>query len=139
MNSQTLLDTGPLVAFLNKRDTFHSWATSVLDSLAPPLISCESVISEACFLVRKLKNGQEAIMELLLNDLITLESPLHEGKESVAKLLKKYHDVPISLADACLVALSEKYPGARVLTLDSDFRIYRKKNRQVIPLIYPED
>ncbi len=52
-------------------------------------------------------------------------------------LLKKYSDVPMSLADGCLVRLAENYPQSLILTVDSDFNVYRKNGTQLIPCISP--
>ncbi|MBA7597288.1 hypothetical protein ES703_04290 [subsurface metagenome] len=137
MKKNIILDTGPLVAFLNKRDKYHEWSKEILDTIEPPLITCESVISEACFLVKNLQNGQEQIIDLLFNDLIIIAFSLREEKVEIKNIIKKYSNIPISLADACLIRMSEKYPDSKVLTLDSDFKIYRKNNRQIIPCILP--
>ena len=52
--------------------------------------------------------------------------------------MQRYESVPMSLADACLVRMSEIYTDTSILTLDSDFRIYRQYKNQVIPVIMPE-
>jgi len=62
---------------------------------------------------------------------------LEENIQPIKKLLTKYQSVPVSLADACLVRMSEIYPESLILTLDSDFKLYRKQGRQIIPLIIP--
>jgi predicted nucleic acid-binding protein len=56
---------------------------------------------------------------------------------SVLKLLRKYADVPMSLADACLVRMTETFSDSMVLTTDSDFRVYRRHSRQIIPSVMP--
>jgi len=132
-----IVDTGPLVAFLNRRDARHVWARDTLARIAPPLVTCEAVISEACFLLRSLSGGNEAIFSLLRESLVRIDFSLSDELETVAKLLKKYADVPMSLADACLVRMAEQHAGAKVLTQDSDFRRYRKNGREVIPVLMP--
>ena len=62
---------------------------------------------------------------------------LAEEAGAVFRLLKKYGDVPMSLADGCLVRLAEIHDDGTVLTLDSDFGLYRKNRRQVIPTLRP--
>ena len=62
---------------------------------------------------------------------------LDNDVESVLKLLQKYADVPMSLADACLVRMTETFSDPVILTTDSDFRIYRRHSRQVIPCVMP--
>ncbi|MCF6271126.1 MAG: PIN domain-containing protein [Melioribacteraceae bacterium] len=137
MNSQIIIDTGPLVAFLNKRDSYHSWADYQLGFVSNQLITCEAVITEACFLLRNIPKGQETVLELLKRDLIKIDFNLEEEVVAISKLLKKYSDVPISLADACLIKMSEQVKNSIVITLDSDFKIYRKNRVNVIPTIMP--
>jgi predicted nucleic acid-binding protein len=132
-----VIDTGPIVAFLNKRDTWHDWAVDALSHVRPPLLSCEAVISEACFLLRNVEGGADAVLELNARGLIDLSFRVEPVLQDVRRLMKRYDDVPMSFADACLVRLAEATPRASVMTVDSDFRRYRKLGRQVIPLIAP--
>ena len=138
MRSQILLDTGPLVAFLNRRDRNHTWATAELSHIAPPLLTCEAVISEACFLLRTLQNASDAVLNLIEQGLIQTPFHLQEATTSVKRLMVRYANVPMSLADACLIRMAEQYSESAVMTCDSDFRVYRKHRRQVIPTIMPD-
>ena len=72
--SRILLGTGPIVAFLNKKDANHRWACVVFDSIAPPLLTCEPVISEACFLVRRLEGGPGVVLELVRRGIVQPEA-----------------------------------------------------------------
>ena len=137
MKRSVILDTGPLVALINHRDRYHEWARLQWAGIEPPLLTCESVLSEACFLLRISHRGQRAVFELLERGVITIHFKLIENTDEVSRLLTKYHDIGISLADACLVRMSELHSESTVLTLDRDFKIYRKSNRQVIPLLSP--
>jgi predicted nucleic acid-binding protein len=132
-----LLDTGPLVAFLNRRDRFHAWAVAQLDEIEPPLLTCEPVLSEACFLLRHDPAGPAAVLDLVHDDLLRVG--LHVPDEIVAlrRLVRRYAELPISLADACLIRLAELNAGSVLLTLDSDFKIYRMHGRQVVPTLMP--
>lgn len=136
--TRILLDTGPLVAFLNRRDHFHGWVTETLGFLEPPLWTCDSVLSEACFLLRGVEGGAEAVLALVAREIVVPAFPLREEATAVAGLMKKYADVPMALADACLVRMTELHRETAVLTLDGDFRIYRRNRREAIPLIVPE-
>lgn len=139
MKQKVILDTGPLVSFLNRRDKYHEWSVSQWDQIAPPLLTCEAVLSEACFLLRNLPTGQTKVLELLRRGAMSVPFRIDESLEQLKWLLQKYSDVPISLADACLVRMSELCAGSYILTLDNDFRIYRKTKRQVIPLLSPSE
>ncbi len=137
MRPRVLLDTGPLVAFLNRRDQHHAWARTQLGTAFPPLLTCESVLAEACHLLRNMPGGMDGVLELLRRDAIAIPFRLREHADSIARLLRKYGDVPMSLADACLVRMSEIHEDSLILTLDSHFKLYRRHGRQVIPTLMP--
>jgi len=137
MKQGVILDTGPLVAVINGRDRYHKWATLQWAQINPPLLTCEVVLSEACFLLRNLDGGQKAVLELLQRQVLNMPFRLIEHVNPVAWLLEKYSNIPMSLADACLVRMTELYPKSHVLTLDNDFNIYRKNKRQPIPILSP--
>lgn len=139
MTPPFLLDAGPLVAFLNRRDRYHEWALAQWARAEPPFLTCEAVLAEACFLLRRSSGGTQAVMQLLARGIVTAPFGLEEEAPAVAKLLFRYASVPMSLADACLVRMAERYPSGIVMTLDRDFRIYRKNGRQVIPTRMPDD
>lgn len=137
MASPVILDTGPLVAIIDGDDSQHSWATAQLASLTPPFITCEAVISETLFLLPRARRGVPTLLSFLREGLVQVSFDFDDNLEAVAHLLAKYHDVPMSLADACLVRMSELHDRSRVFTLDADFKLYRRHGRQSIPLIYP--
>ncbi len=137
MKQGVLVDTGPLVAFLNRRDRFHDWTAAQWNQIAAPMLTCEAVVSESCFLLSRIKSGSDRVMQLIQREILMISFHLDEHIDPVKKLLIKYQSVPMSLADACLVRMSELYSNSYVFTLDSDFNLYRKNGRQVIPSIMP--
>lgn len=132
-----LLDTGPLVASLNRRDRHHGWTVETLAEIEPPLLTCDAVLTEACFLLRKIAGGSRAVIDLLERGLVTAPFRVEEEAPAVRRLMERYDSMEISLADACLIRMSEQFPSSVVLTLDSDFAIYRRHGRQVIPSMRP--
>jgi uncharacterized protein len=139
MNRRILLDTGPLVALLNSRDKHHEWAKLRWSQTTPPFLTCESVLSEACFLLRAMPGGNEAVMELLRRHVVEVAFHTEDHVEAVASLLRKYTSVPMSLADGCLVRMAELFADSKVLTLDHNFRLYRKNGRHIVPVLMPEE
>ena len=139
MRRNVLLDTGVLVAFINQREKSHSWAIEQWKAVEPPLLTCEAVITEACFLLQDVYEGEDAVIRLISSK--TIEIPFHLSEEiaNIQMLMKRYQNVPMSLADACLVRMSELILGSSVLTLDSDFRIYRKNKNEIIDLMIADD
>jgi len=132
-----LVDTGPLVALLSERDRYHQWAAQAFGQASTPARTCEAVLSEAWYLLRATRRGQPALLELVERGLIGLDFSLAAELVAVRRLVTRYRDRPMSLADACLVRMAELYDEAAVLTLDSDFTVYRKNGRQVIPVVMP--
>lgn len=137
MRRYVILDTGPLVALLNRSDRHHGWAREQWTHIAPPLLTCEAVLAEACFLVRRFDGGQAAVLALASRGVLDLSFHVAEETTAVSRLLKKYQDVPMSLADACLVRMAERCAESVVFTMDSDFMVYRKNGRQLIPMLAP--
>jgi uncharacterized protein len=133
-----LLDTGPLVAALSRNDRAHAWAKSQFAALPAPFMTCEAVISESCFLLRQHRGGASAVLALLETGALQIGMDLAGEAAAVRKLFDRYKNVPASLADACLVRMSEIYDRSLVLSLDSDFHIYRRHGRKAIPLSRPD-
>lgn len=138
MKSKIIIDTSPLVAFIDKSDNFHQWAVKTWKKLHPPLFTCEAVIAESCFLLQNVYGGESSILSLLEVQVIKIPFNLSEEVIAINKLMKQYKSVPMSLADACLVRMSELITDSSIFTFDSDFRIYRQYQNQVIPIIMPE-
>ena len=136
-DSVVLVDTGPRVAFLNRGDRFHDWAVQQLGGISGPLHTCEAVISEACFLLRRGGGDAGPVLELLDRGIVVPSFQLAANTTRVASLMRRYEDQGISLADACIVRMSELSAGCLLLTLDSGFRVYRRNGRQVIPVAIP--
>ena len=138
MSPPILLDTGPLVAFVRAQDRHHPWAESRIGGILAPMLTCEAVLSETCHLLRATDGGPQAVMGMLRKGAIALPFRLADHLDAVAALMAKYRDLPMSVADACLVRMSELYDRSVVLTTDSHFRIYRRHGRQVIPTLMPD-
>jgi predicted nucleic acid-binding protein len=138
MKGPVIIDTGPLVAFVNRREAANAWACEQFNRINPPFITCESVISECCFLLQRADKGVDNLMQLLERDVVAIRFDLADELRAVTRLLKRYASVPMSLADACLVRMVEQHSTSPVFTLDTHFRIYRKSGRTVIPTIMPQ-
>jgi len=135
--TRVVIDTGPIVALLNRRDRHHAWVREVLDAIEPPIFTCEAVVSEACFLLGRVAGGQDAVLELLASDVVNIDFRMLPEIAAVQGLMRKFATVPMSLADACLVRMTELEAQSVLVTLDGDFRVYRRNRRQIIPTIMP--
>jgi predicted nucleic acid-binding protein len=132
-----LADTGPLVALFNPRDRFHAWARARFDEFTEPMLTCEAVLAETLFLASKVPGACAKLLALWHRDLLQISFSAQPEKTAVLRLLTKCADLPISLADACLVRMSEVHSDSVVWTLDQHFSIYRRHGRHVIPVITP--
>ena len=133
-----LTDSGPLVAFLDRSDEYHEWAVEQFSHLTEPLLTCEGVITEATHLLKNAGIAPWDVVELIDRKILSIEFELESHLDSVQLLLKKYADTPMDFVDACLVVMTEKKRNCRLLTVDSDFRVYRRYERLAIPLIAPD-
>jgi predicted nucleic acid-binding protein len=135
--TSVVVDTGPLVALLNRRERHHLWVAKVMDTIEPPLFTCDPVLSEACFLLRHISGGSDGVLELVARGLVRSDFHVMAEVDPIRTLMKKFASVPMSLADACLVRMTELDQKSVVLTLDSDFKIYRRNKRQTVPTLMP--
>ena len=130
MENHVIVDASFLVALWRTNDQNHQWAVQQARLHPPPWITSESVLSEADLLLAP--DGCATLLLACRRGALRIH-PLHEDAFiPVLDLLDKYADVPMSIADACLVRLTEILPDPLLLTSDSDFKIYRRLGRRVI-------
>lgn len=120
-----LLDTGVIVGLLDRSEKFHQACSEVVRTVEAPLVTCEPVIAESCFLLRNLSGAPEAVIENVLAGIFQLPFQLSREVASLKQILRKYRDRKIDLADACLICLADQFETADILTLDKDFQIFR--------------
>lgn len=135
MAASVLVDAGFVIALLSRRDRHHRWAVAQSPGLPPPWKTCDGVLSEAFHLLGS--RGRPALSALLRRGAVVLAFELADELDRVLNLMQKYADVPMSLADACLVRMSETLADPVILTTDADFRVYRRHGRQVVPCMTP--
>jgi predicted nucleic acid-binding protein len=133
-----IADTGVIVGLIYEKDQWHKWAFEQSKNLAPPFLTCEAVITEACYLLKNVKGGKENVLGMVADGFLQIDFSLEREAAAVKDLLKKYADVPMDFADACVVRMSELIENSIVFTVDGDFLIYRKHGKKEIPLIIPD-
>ena len=104
---RAIVDTGPLVAFFDRSERHHHWAAERLEELDAPLLVCEPVLTEALCLLGRFPRAQDALFGLLQNGALVAAFRLEEQIAALHRLLRKYRDTPMSLADACVVRMAE--------------------------------
>lgn len=137
MNRCIIADAGVLVAMLVRNDQHHAWTKEQASRISTPLLSCEPVLADAAHLLRRCGADETVLVEWVERGMLSLPFSLQTEAATVKWLMQNYRNVPMSLADACLVRMAELYEGAAVFTLDSDFRIYRMAQVHTVPLIAP--
>ncbi len=137
-NARVIADTGVIVGLIYDRDQWHEWTREQAANLPVPYLTCEAVITEACFLLHNISDGEQKVLEMIERGVLQVDFSLCDHLASIKALMKKYKNVPMSLADACLVRMCEMIENSLVFTVDGDFLIYRKDGRKKIPLIHPD-
>jgi uncharacterized protein len=132
-----IVDSGALVAAFDRAERHHRWAVGHMRKLDAPLLLCEPVLVETLYLLEDSPRAHDAIFGLLEEGALRLSFRIDEHVDALRRLMDKYSDTPMSLADACIVRMAEVHDRHAVLTLDSDFLIYRKHGRAPLPLICP--
>jgi|SRR5215470_10242438 len=135
--TSAIVDTGPLVAFFDRAKQHHRWVAERIEELDAPLLVCEPVLAETMYLLARYSKAQDAVFELIQNGALTVAFRIDEHIGALRQSVRKYKDTPMSLADACIVRMSEIYDRHAILTLDPDFLVYRKHGRSSLALIHP--
>lgn len=131
-----ICDTGPLVAYLNRNDSWHAWAVELMRQQRPPLRTCEAVLTEVAYFLREDGLSVDPLFELVHRGALSLDFDLEAHWPRVRTLMARYDRM--DLADACVVTMSERWARCRVLTVDRrDFTIYRRNDRQLIDFTAP--
>lgn len=129
-----IADTGFLLAFANRNDSYHAWAVSVSRQIETPLLTCEAVLAETAFHLESVPLA----LEMLKLQIVKLAFRCNEHLPELAHLAQRFADRKPDLADLCLIRMSELHPKHVVVTVDeSDFRVYRRNRREAIPLLCP--
>ena len=128
-----IADTGFIVAFARRNDQHHVWAVNIAQRITEPLLTCEAVLAEAAFQLK----SSSYVLTLLQDEMLRLAFDCIGNLEPLAELARRYRDRNPDLADLCLIRMSELYPHHAVITVDTDFRVYRRNRREVIPIHLP--
>lgn len=125
------------MTLLNRRDQQHLWAKQQFSDIEPPLLTCEAVLAEACFVLQRSGLQGDPAPRLVIQEILKIPLRLQDEIDRIEQMLVRYANVLMDLADACRVRLAEQIPGSVLLTLDSDFTIYRMHDRRAIPTAMP--
>jgi uncharacterized protein len=135
----TLLDSGVIVALLDRSEAHHTRCVAALEGLEGPLVTCEAVIAESCYLLRGLPGAAEAVLENVERGIFQISFQLSRSANLVRNIMSKYRDLPVDFADACLVQLADELNTGDILTLDRDFESYRWRRTRPFRLLIALD
>ena len=137
----SLLDTGPLVALLDRKDPNHEWVSPRFSSVLGHLVTTGAVVTEATFFLQNVRDGIVRLFELLTNPRVEIRDSFQPLRlRAAAEFMNRYADTPMDFADATLVVLAEELETDRVLTLDErGFRAYRHRRNRPFMLVLQED
>ena len=130
-----LLDTGVIVALLDRSERLHARCAHALESLDQPLATCEAVITESCYLLRRIPGAPETVMSNVEQGLFQIPFQLTRSAAAIQAILRKYQDMPADFADACLIHLADELDTGEILTLDSDFAHYRWRRTRTFHML----
>jgi predicted nucleic acid-binding protein len=133
-----IVDTGPLVALLDRSDRHHAWAVEVFSGVTQGLVTCEAVIAETLFLCARNRIKGRPIHALLENQTLRVLPCLVDSPSKVLQLMRRYESVPMTLADGALLHLHETLSNSIVVTCDRDFRIYRRSRNRPVEALAPD-
>jgi len=132
-----LLDTGVLVAFLDKSERNHESCVTFLKDFRGSILTTEPVLTEALYLLSPSIAAQRTCIEFILKGGASLVPQSAESLARAVVLMGKYEDIPMDFADATLVALAEETNITDILTLDrrgfNTYRIRGKKPFNILP------
>jgi len=135
----TLLDSGVIVGLLDRSETYHNRCVSALEELDGPLVTCEAVIAESCYLLRRLPGAAETVLDNVERGIFQIPFQLSRSAAAVRAVMRKYRDFPVDFADACLVQLADELNTGDILTLDRDFESYRWRRTRPFRLLVALD
>lgn len=131
-----LLDTGVVVASLDRSARYHQKCIAALSRIGVPLVTCEAVIAESCYLLRNLPGAADTVVANVAAGVFQIPFALSHSAAEVREILRKYRDTAIDFADACLIQIASDLRIGEILTLDRDFEYYRwGRNHTFRPLI----
>jgi predicted nucleic acid-binding protein len=134
-----LLDTGVIVALLDRSERHHARCVKVMEGLDRPLVTCEAVIAESCYLLRGLPGAADTVLENVERGVFQIPFQLSRATAPVRSTLRKYRDLAPDFADACLIQLANELDTGDILTLDRDFELYRWRRNRPFHLLVPLD
>jgi predicted nucleic acid-binding protein len=133
-----LIDTGVIFALFDQDEWAHERCVRALESIHRPLVTCEAVITESCYLLRRRRDAVDAVLANVETGFFGIPLQISLSASQIREIFRKYRDTPADFADACLIHMADQLDTGDILTLDSDFGHYRwrrnRRFRNLVPL-----
>jgi predicted nucleic acid-binding protein len=129
------VDTGPIVALFDKNDVKHHTCVETFKAIREPLFTTWPVITEAFHLLGFSHTVQDDLWEFIERGTVLISDLDRTLVKTCRKLMKKYHDLPMDIADASLVAMADAESIRTIFTLDKDFKVYKTKQNKHFKLL----
>jgi hypothetical protein len=129
------VDTGPIVALFDKNDDKHHICVEAFKVIREPLITTWPVITEAFHLLGFSHTVQDDLWEFIERGTVLIYDLDKTFVKTCRRLMRKYHDLPMDLADATLVAVADAENIRTIFTLDKDFKVYKTKQNKHFKLL----
>jgi predicted nucleic acid-binding protein len=133
------VDTGVIVALLDRSERYHARCVTAVEGLEQPLVTCEAVIAESCYLLRGLPGAADTVLKNVERGVFQIPFQLSRATAAVRSIVRKYRDLAPGFADACLIQLADELDTGDILTLDRDFESYRWRRNRPFNLLVPLD
>lgn len=130
-----IADASLIIAFLDRKDVYHSWGSSIFQRESPPFLIAEPVVAE----IAAVLGTADDVLKMIERRDLRIGLELEKEAEGLRRLLKRYSDRNMDLGDACCVRMSELLHHPVVFTVDrTDFTVYRRSDRTAVPCVFPD-
>jgi predicted nucleic acid-binding protein len=134
-----LIDTGAIFALFDEDDWAHERCVRALERIHRPLVTCEAVITESCYLLRRRRDAVDAVLANVETGFFGIPLRISHSSRQIREIFRKYGDTPADFADACLIAMADELNIGDILTIDSDFKHYRWRRTRKFNMLIPLD
>jgi predicted nucleic acid-binding protein len=135
--NDVLVDSGPLIALFDRSDNYHKKVVSFIRDLSCTLVSTLAVLTEVSHLLDFSVDAQLDFFEWVIRGGLRLEPVEQDDLSRIIGMTKKYRDLPMDFADATLMVAAEKTGIRSIISIDSDFDVYRLPGKILVRNIFP--
>jgi len=136
MLSAVLIDAGPIIALFDKDDKYHKGIINFIKDTGYKFVTTTAVLTEVSYMLNFNVKVQISFFEWVMREGVILHEIAQRDIARIIELTKKYKDIPMDFADATLILAAEQRGIKKIISLDSDFYIYRLPGKVMIENIF---